>query len=99
MPKMVSLKQTWDDLDKPSEATSNDYYPSLYLDEKQVKALGLQNARVGTDMILVAKIHVTSLSESERGGKKTHSVSVELREARTEAVETDHEKALYGDEG
>lgn len=76
--KLASLKQKYGDMDKPSSATSDDYYPSLYLDGKQIEAIGIDAARVGTDMTMLATVRVSSISESKDGHR---SMSFEIIEA------------------
>jgi hypothetical protein len=78
MTKLASLKQKYSDMDRPSSATSDEYYPSLYLDEKQMDAMGIDVAKVGTEMSMVATVRVASLSDSKGGGR---SISFEIVEA------------------
>lgn len=54
------------------------YYPSIYLDQKQMKALGLSGAKIGAEMQMVAKVRVRSISESAKGGG---SIDIEILEA------------------
>lgn len=96
MPELVSLKQKYGDLSKPIGAESDEYYPCLYLDEKQMEALGMdQSPRVGTEMRMVASVRVSSLSDSKNGGR---SVSFEILEAGFEGKDksAEHAKILYG---
>lgn len=81
MAKLVSLKQKYSDMDSPTEAKSDsdEYYPCLYLSEKQMEALGIDAApRVGTEMSMVATVRVSSVSDSKGGGR---SISFEITEA------------------
>lgn len=75
---MVSLAQKYGDLDRPADVSSDEYFPSLYLEGKQIEALGIDPARVGTDMTMIATVRVASLSESKSGHR---SVSFEIVEA------------------
>ncbi|MDW9880488.1 hypothetical protein GOA90_25205 [Sinorhizobium meliloti] len=77
--KLASLAQKYSDIgSKPEGADSDEYYPSLYLDEKQIQAMGLDSARVGTDMTMIATVRVSSQSESKNGSR---SMSLEIIEA------------------
>lgn len=76
--KLVSLAQKYDEIGKPVGADTDEYYPSLYLDEKQMEALGIDGARVGKDMTMIATVRVSSASESKNGSR---SMSFEIVEA------------------
>ncbi|WP_454618372.1 hypothetical protein [Bradyrhizobium cenepequi] len=83
MTKLASLKQKYSDMaPRPADAESDEYYPCLYLDEKQMEALGIDAApRVGTEMAMVATVRVSSVSDSKGGGR---SISFEIMEAAIE---------------
>lgn len=76
--KLSSLKQKYSELSKPVGADSDEYYPSLYLDEKQLESMGIDNARVGTEMTMIATVRVSSVSDSKNGSR---SMSFEIIEA------------------
>jgi hypothetical protein len=76
--KLSSLKQKYSDLSKPVGAESDEYYPSLYLDEKQLEAMGVNSERVGTELTMTATVRVSSVSESKSGSR---SMSFEIVEA------------------
>lgn len=82
--KLASLKQKYSDMDKPSDATSDEYYPSLYLDGKQIEAMGVETAKVGTEMTMTATVRVSSLNQSKNGHS---SMSFEIVEAAIEPKE------------
>lgn len=83
--KLASLKQKYSDIeDKPVGAETDEYYPSLYLNEKQIDAIGVDTARVGTDMTMSAIVRVASVSESKSGSR---SMSFEIIEAGIEPKE------------
>lgn len=90
--KMGSLKQKYSDLasPKPVGADSDEYYPSLYLDEKQMDAMGVDVAKVGTEMTMMATVRVASLSDSKNGAR---SMSLEIIEAGVEPKEKKPEAA------
>lgn len=88
--KLTSLAQKYSDLDKPVGAETDEYYPSLYLDEKQMKALGVDAARVGTDMTMVATVRVSSMSESKNGAQ---NMSLEIIEAALKPKEKEPDAA------
>lgn len=89
--KLVSLKQKYSDMgSKPVGAASDEYYPSLYLDEKQMEAMGVDTAKVGTDMTMSATIRVSSVSDSKNGSR---SMSFEIIEAAIEPKEKKAEPA------
>lgn len=73
------------------------YYPSLYLDQKQMKALGLSGAKVGAEMQMVAKVRVRSISDSVRGGG---SIDIEIMEAGFDEMPKGKDRAaiLYEDD-
>jgi len=74
--KLTSLKQKYSDMGKPSKSSASDeYYPSLYLEEKQIEAMGIDAVRVGTEMNMLAKVRVASVSES-KGGARTMSFEI-----------------------
>ena len=89
--KLVSLAQKYDDIgSKPVGAETDEYYPGLYLDEKQMEALGIETARVGTDMTMIATVRVSSASESKNGSR---SMSFEIIEAAFKAKDPDTDAA------
>jgi hypothetical protein len=90
MAKLASLKQKYSDMDRPSDASSDEYYPSLYLDGKQIGAMGIDAARVGTDMTMIATVRVSSVSESKDGHR---SISFEIIEAAIEAKKKEPDAA------
>ena len=87
--KLASLKQKYSDLESatPSGAETDEYYPTIYLEEKQLDALGLDNQRVGTELNMIATVRVSRVSESKSGDR---SMSVEIIEA---ALSPKEEKA------
>ncbi len=84
--KLASLKQKYSDMvsSKPVGADTDEYYPSLYLDEKQMEAMGIDTAKVGTDMTMTATVRVSSVSDSKNGSR---SMSFEIIEAAIEPKE------------
>ncbi|SDL07315.1 hypothetical protein SAMN05428953_12653 [Mesorhizobium muleiense] len=82
--KLTSLKRKYSELSKPIGAETDEYYPSLYLDEKQMEGLDVDSARVGTEMTMTATVRVSSLSESKNGSR---SMSFEIVEAGFEPKE------------
>lgn len=97
--KLASLKQKYSDLgSKPEGADTDEYYPSLYLDEKQIDAMGLDTVRVGTLMTMTATVRVSSMSESKNGAR---SMSFEIIEAGMVPKDKDPEAAsiLFPNEG
>lgn len=77
--KLASLKQKYSDVMEPKKGSDSDvYYPSLYLDEKQLEAMGIDTAKVGTEMSMVAVVRVSSVSDSKNGSR---SMSFEIIEA------------------
>ena len=86
--KLSSLKQKYSDMMEPKKGSDSDvYYPSLYLDDKQIEAMGIDVAKVGTDMNMVATVRVSSVSDSKNGSR---SMSFEIIEA---AIEPKEKKA------
>jgi len=97
--KLNDLGTTYDEMveSAPSSGKSAKHYPSLYLDQKQMKALGVGGARVGDELKMVATVRVRSMSESVSGGG---SLDLEILEAAVsaDADEPDRAKILYGDD-
>lgn len=94
--KLTSLKQKWSDVAEPSKS-DDVYYPSLYLDEKQLEAMAVDTAKVGTDLTMIATVRVSSLSESKNGPR---SMSFEIIEAAMKPKEEgpDAASVLFPDE-
>lgn len=77
--KTVSLARKYSDISpKPAGADSDEYYPSIYFEEKELDALGIDAARVGTEMTMTATVRVSSVSESKNGAR---SMSFEIIDA------------------
>lgn len=97
--KLASLKQKYSDLakDKPVGAETDEYYPCLYLDEKQMDALDIGAVRAGAEMTMTATVRVSSVSESKNGAR---SMSFEILEAGVEPKEKkpDPASVLYPNE-
>lgn len=89
--KMASLKQKWSDHAKgPALKEDDEYYPSLYLDEKLLDAMGVATERVGTELIMTAKVRVSNVSESKSGAR---SMGFEIVEAAMKSPDEDDDKA------
>jgi hypothetical protein len=86
-------------LDEPTATNDGDeiYYPSLYLDQKQMKALGLSRTEVGCKMQMIAQVRVRSISDSARAGG---SIDIEILEAAFQEIPKKKDRAsiLYGDD-
>lgn len=97
--KLNDLGTTYDDIAEaaPSSGKSTKHYPSLYLDQKQMKALGVNGARVGDELQMIATVRVRSMSESVSGGG---SLDLEILEAGVSEKADDKDRAtiLYGDD-
>jgi hypothetical protein len=77
--KLASLAQKYSDMVGPPEgADSDEYYPSLHLDEKQIDAIGVTEARVGKEMMMTALVRVASFHDAKNGAR---SMSFEVIEA------------------
>lgn len=90
--KLASLKQKYSDtMAEPKAGSSSDeYFPSLYLHEKQLEAMGVDAARVGTEMTMIATVRVESVSESKGGNR---SMSFEIIEAGMKPKEAEKDAA------
>ena len=98
---MVSFERSFKRDNTLQEAKPSDtYFPhTLYLDGKDVDALGLKEVEVGDKMVLVSKVEVSSTSISENDkGKKRHSVQLRLLEGEIEKPSKDrkHAEKLFG---
>lgn len=76
--KLTSLKQSYKEWSEPAQTDRDEYYPSIYLDEKTLDAMKIENVRVGTEMTMVSTIRVSSVNESKNGAR---SMSFEFLEA------------------
>ncbi len=87
--KLASLKQTEKQWTEPA-VDRDEYYPSIYLDENTLDALGVENVRVGTEMKMIATVRVSSVNESKNGSR---SMSFEFIEAAMSPKEDDKDAA------
>ena len=86
--KLTSLGEKYSELsDRPLDGKNDEYFPSLYLSEKQIEDLGIDNVRVGTEMQMIAVVRLSSLSESKGGSR---SMSFEITKA---AISPQEDKA------
>lgn len=79
--KLASLKQKYSDMiGEPKGAETDEYYPSLHLDDRQIEALeaGDSDLRVGKEMTMVATVRVSSFHDAKNGNR---SMSFEVLEA------------------
>lgn len=93
--KLTSLKQSYKEWSEPQAGVDRDeYYPSIYFDENTLEAMGVDNARVGTEMMMIATVRVSNVSEAKNGAR---SMSFELIEAamKPKEEETDHASVLF----
>lgn len=89
--KLTSLKQSYKEWSEPAPGSDRDeYYPSLYLDENTLEAMGVENVRVGTEMTMISTVRVSSTSESKNGSR---SMSLEIIEAAVKPKEEDKDAA------
>lgn len=93
--KMTDLGQKWDEPSVVTEGGDEKYYPTIYLNKKQMKAAGLGGSEVGSEMLMTAKVRVRSISDSFTGGG---SMDLEIIEASFGEVpsKTDSVTVLYG---
>lgn len=89
--KMANLAQKYSDMvGKPAGAETDEFYPTLYLDDKQMEAMGIDAVRVGDDMTMVATVRVASMSDSKNGNR---SMSFEVIEAALKPKVSDKDAA------
>ena len=81
---LTSLKESYKDRVEPAGIDSDEYYPTLYLSEKQLDAMGLKNERVGTEMTMVCNVRVASVSDNKNG---IRSMTFELLEGEIKSKE------------
>lgn len=72
---MASLKESYKEISEPRGVDRDEYYPTIYLSEGQLDAMGLKNERVGTEMVFVANVRVASVSDNKNGAR---SMSFEI---------------------
>jgi hypothetical protein len=101
MPDLVSLKSKPSD-DEPFLGGDRERFPTLFLSDSEVEALGLTDAKVGDTLRLVANVKVTSTSMSEREeGETSRSVHLDLMEGATDQMPESDENMraslLFGD--
>lgn len=89
--KLNSLKQSYKEWSEPTSGADRDeFYPSLYLDEKNLDAMGIDTKSVGTELTMVATIRVSSVSDSKNGAR---SMSFEITEAAVKPKEDEKNAA------
>lgn len=85
---MVSLKRAPSKDQDSLEVAESSFPLSLYVNEPEIKKLGLSDFKVGEEYELIAKVKVTSVSIHEREGEKIdRHVELTLLEAE---VNSDH---------
>lgn len=91
--KMVSLGQKYDGPETVASG-GGEYFPNLYLDKKQIEALELGADRVGAEMMMIAKVKLSSISESQGGHR---SMSFDIVEAcfKPKEEDKDHSSILF----
>ena len=94
---LTSLKRS-PDKDGDTEVPSEDFFPlSLHLGEEEITKLGMSGKNIGDEMMLLAKVHVTSISASERpSGRKFESMTLNLIEGIVETPKKDQASILFG---
>jgi hypothetical protein len=101
MPDLVSLKSKPSD-DAPLLGGDRERFPTLFLSDDEVEALGLTDASVGDTLRLVANVKVTSVSMNEGEDGISRSVHLDLTEGATDQMpESDDKKQaslLFGDD-
>jgi len=93
--KMTDLGQTWERETVATGASKEKYYPTIYLNKKQMKAAGLTSKEVGTELVMHAKVRIRSMSDSVNGDG---SLDLEVVEASFDEAGKDTAKIMYGDE-
>jgi predicted transcriptional regulator len=83
---MASLRRTKVETDESSAEVSPydpPLYPvSMYISDDEVEKLGLENSKVGAEMLMTATVKVTSFSVDERmKDKKSYSITLTVMEA------------------
>ncbi len=82
---MVSLKRTPAELKEQTDPVeyNPDVYPvSLYLSDEEVEKLKLEEAKVGDEMEMVAKVRVSSFTQRSTKEDKSHyNATLEFMEA------------------
>lgn len=96
--KMIDLGQK---MSEPTEVSGSEesevYYPSLYLSGDAMKGMDMNAMRPGTELQMVAKVRVRSLT---MGKKNEGSVDIEVIEAGFGDLPSKKDRAqiLYGDD-
>lgn len=94
--KMIDLGQKYDEPSVAVGGKDEKYYPTIYLNAKHMKAAGLSGKAAGTEIKMVAKVRIRSVSDSVTGGG---SMDLEIVEASFEdGKKGDTATILYGKE-
>lgn len=91
--KMTDLGQTWERETVVAGKDDTKYYPTIYLNKKQMKAAGLTGKEVGTELVMAAKVRIRSMSDSVNGDG---SLDLEVVEASFGEADSDTASILYG---
>jgi len=78
--KLTSLAQNYGEYDRPS-VVDEAYYPTIYLDSKQIEAMGLDAFKVMDNLSMMATVRICNKNE----GKSGMSITLEILEAGVEA--------------
>jgi hypothetical protein len=92
--KMIDLGVSMDGQVTPAVAGGDKYYPSLYLDERQTKALDIGDLGIGDTFTMQIEVRISRVSETIAGGKST---DFEIVKGAVVPPEKDRAQVLYGE--
>ncbi len=84
--KLVSLEQKYSEMSHGISGSGDDYCPSFSIDAKLIDALGLKDAKAGTEMKMTANVCISYKTEDDDGNR---SMTIEICEAGFEGKQAD----------
>ncbi len=102
---LINLKKKYSEMQSEvaSPSAPEDYYPvSMHLGSDEVKKLGLADADVGDEFVMVARVKVSSVSMSKygEGSESYHNVGLDIVSAEINAPkssESELASKIFGD--
>lgn len=97
--KLVSLKSKGSASVEVAPEAPEDFFPlSLYLGSEEIQKLKLSGASLNDEMMLVARVRVTSVSTRDDENGKTEDMRLVLTEGRIEKQSKSLAERIFGSE-